>query len=106
MASDPAVSSTGPKTSRSAVGRFFRNPDTGDLAVFQMPNAPLAIFLVATVARTIFHPHGAIGTVVSVGAGIALAWWAVEEVLHGDSPFRRVLGGIVLIGSVVGLLTR
>ncbi|MCU1379729.1 MAG: conserved rane protein of unknown function [Acidimicrobiales bacterium] len=95
---------TMPAHSRSAVGRFFRNPETGDLAVVQVPNLPLAIFLVATIARLVFHPTGTVGTTVSVVATAAIVWWAVEEIIRGDSPFRRLLGGIVLLGAVLGLM--
>jgi hypothetical protein len=92
--------------SHSVVWRFFRNPETAKLVIVQFPNIPLAIFLLATLARIAFHPHGAGATAVSVVAGIGLGWWAVEEIARGDSPFRRVLGGAVLIGFVLGLLMR
>jgi hypothetical protein len=88
------------------LARFFRNPATGQLAVVQMPNLPLAIFLATTLARLAFHPRGAIGTAVSVVAGVAIAWWSALEVIRGDSPFRRVLGGVVLFGLLLGLLMR
>jgi hypothetical protein len=91
---------------RSAVDRFFRNPETGELAVVQAPNLPLAIFMVATGVRLLFHPEGDVGTVVSVVSGVSLAWWAIDEILRGDSPFRRVLGAVVLASIVVGLVMR
>ena len=71
-----------------------------------MPNLPLAIFLVVTVARMVFQPAGTVGTAVSVIAGVSIVWWAVEEIVRGESPFRRVLGGVVLGGSVLGILMR
>ena len=89
---------------RSPVSRFFRNPETGELVVFQMPNVPLWIFLAATAARLLFHPHGAVGTAVSVVGGVSLAVWAVLEIVRGESPFRRVLGAVVLVVAVVGRL--
>ena len=92
--------------SRSAFARFFQNPDTGKLAVVQMPNIPLAIFLVAVAARLVFKPHGAVGVGVSIIAGVGLVVWALAEIVRGDSPFRRVLGGVVLVGYVVGLFLR
>jgi hypothetical protein len=93
-------------TSHSAIGRFFRNPETGELAVVQTPNIPLAVFLVASVARMMLHPAGGVGTVVSVVAAASLVVWAALEIFRGDSPFRRVLGGVVLLGSVLGLFMR
>lgn len=87
---------------QSAFGRFFRNQQTGELAIVQVPNLPLAVFLVATVVRIAFHPHGTVGTAVSVVAGVGLVWWSVEEIARGDCLFRRVLGGVVLVAFVVG----
>ncbi|MEA3076959.1 MAG: hypothetical protein QOF60_1867 [Actinomycetota bacterium] len=86
--------------------RFFTNPDTGELAIFQVPNLPLVVFFVAAFVRRVFQPHGAVGTAVSVVAGLSLAWWSVDEIARGDSPFRRVLGGLVLIAMIAGLLLR
>jgi hypothetical protein len=85
---------------------FFRNPKTGELVIAQRPNLPLAIFLVATLVRLAFEPEGAVGTAVSVVAALGLVWWALEEIVRGDSPFRRVLGGVVLVAFVVGRLMR
>ena len=86
----------------SAVSRFFRNPDTGDVVAVQMPNIPLWVFLAATATRLLFHPAGTLGTIVSVVGTISLVVWAVLEIIRGDSPFRRVLGAVVLMGLVVG----
>jgi hypothetical protein len=105
MALHPSV--TPEKTSApSAFGRFFRNCKTGELAIVQFPNLPLAIFLVASLVRLAFHPHGAGGTALSVIGGVSLGWWSLDEIVRGDSPFRRVLGGVVLVGLLLGLLMR
>jgi hypothetical protein len=37
---------------------------------------------------------------------VSIVWWAVDEIVRGDSAFRRVLGGVVLVGSVLGLVMR
>jgi hypothetical protein len=86
--------------------RFFRNPKTGELVIAQRPNLPLAIFLVATLVRLAFDPQGAVGTAVALVAALGLVWWAVAEIVRGDSPFRRVLGGVVLVAFAVGRLMR
>jgi hypothetical protein len=104
---DRNVSTTPDRTSASSVsGRFFRNPETGEWAIVQIPNLPLAIFLVTTLVRLAAHPHGAAGTALSVVGGVSLAWWSVEEIVRGDSPFRRLLGVVVLAVFVLGLLMR
>jgi hypothetical protein len=84
------------------IGRFFRNPETGDLVLAQWPNPPLWAFIGASVVRRVLHPHGTVGTVVSAVATVGLVVWAGLEVARGESPFRRVLGGIVLLVVLVG----
>lgn len=90
----------------SPVSRFFRNPKSGDVVVAQMPNVPLWLFLAATAARALLHPTGAAGTGISIVAALSLAVWAVLEIARGESPFRRVLGAIVLVGSLLGYVLR
>ena len=90
---------------RSPVDWFFRNPATGKVVIFQWPNLPLAIYLVATLVRVLFHPAGTAGTVVTVIATVAILWWSGDEVLRGESPFRRVLGAVVLTATIIGLIT-
>lgn len=91
---------------RSGLGWFFRNPDTGAIVVAQSPNLPLSAFLAATAARLVFQPDGTAGTVVSIVATTAIAVWALFEIAAGSSPFRRVLGAVVLVAALVGLLLR
>ena len=86
--------------------RFFENPETGRVVIAQPPNLPLAIFIAATAVRLIVRPEGDLGTATSVIGTGALAWWAADEILRGDSPFRRVLGAVVLVATVIGALTR
>ena len=89
---------------RSAVSRFFRNPETGEVVVGQRPNAPLLMWLVATLVRLVFSPHGVVGTTVSVVGTVSLIVWSLLEIARGDSPFRRVVGGLVLAAIVVRLV--
>ena len=95
-----------PVPASAAVGRFFRNPATGEVVVAQWPNLPLWVFLAAAIVRRLFHPDGATGTVLSIVGTLALLIWAGLEVARGDSPFRRVLGAVVLVWTLVGVLLR
>ncbi len=90
----------------SAILRLFRNRETGDIVIIQMPNIPLWIFLAATAVRLLFQPNGSASTVVSLVSGVSLAVWAVAEIARGASPFRRVLGAVVLVGLLAELLIR
>ena len=89
---------------RSALSRFFRNPQTGEIVVAQPPNPPLLVWLVATLIRLVLSPHGATATALSVVATASLVIWSLLEIARGDSPFRRLLGGVVLTAVVLGAL--
>src|SRR3954468_8449999 len=96
MHPDPA-----PRRRHGKLGWFFRNPETGDVVVAQPPNVPLVLFLVATAVRLLASPHGTLATAVSVVGTGSLAVWAALELARGDSPFRRVLGGAVLVATAL-----
>jgi hypothetical protein len=95
-----------PERRHSALGGFFRNRETGDVVVAQLPNVPLGIFLAATAVRLLLSPHGLLGTAVAVLGTASLAVWAAMEFARGDSPFRRSLGGVVLLTTLIGVIAR
>jgi hypothetical protein len=80
---------------------FFRNPETGEVVVAQWPNVPLWLFIGASIGARLADSGP-----LRVGASAALAWWSIAEIVDGDSPFRRVLGGAVLAVTIIGLLAR
>ena len=76
----------------------------GELTLAQRPNPALAVWLVAVVVGW----TGVLGTdrtatLAGVGRG-ALVVWALDELVRGASPFRRLLGAVVLAGQFVRLL--
>jgi len=76
----------------------------GELTLAQWPNPALAVWLVAVVVGS----TGVLGadrtaTLAGVGQG-ALVVWALDELVRGASPFRRLLGVVVLAGQLVRLL--
>jgi hypothetical protein len=80
---------------------FFCDPKTGRVVIAQRPNLPLTIFLVTVAVRVLVHPHGDVGDVVRTIGTVSLVWWSLDEVLRGSSPFRRVLGAVVLAATLV-----
>jgi hypothetical protein len=98
------MSRTTTTQSHSTIGRFFRDPGTGRVVVVQWPNLPLWIWLAVTFAKLVLAPGGAVGQALSVVGTLSLIVWAVLEVARGQSPFRRVLGGLVLAGMLLGRL--
>ena len=92
-------------TGAGVVDWWFRSRETGRITVAQLPNLALGIYLVAWAARKLIEPTGSLDAVLAVVAGAALLWWALDEIIRGVNPFRRVLGGAVLGWMVAGWLT-
>jgi hypothetical protein len=84
----------------------FRNRRTGRITIVQKPNMALGLFLVLSVMRALLRPSGGLGTALTVVVLGALVWWASDEVLRGVNPWRRSLGGGVLIWEVIRLVVR
>lgn len=93
----------------SALDWMFRNRRTGRLTVAQVPNVPLVVCLAAVAALVAFRPGGRVATALVVTAWGALVVWAVDEIVRGVNPWRRILGGgvlaVVAVGTVVRLAT-
>ncbi|HUR47980.1 MAG TPA: hypothetical protein VMY88_00420 [Acidimicrobiales bacterium] len=83
---------------------MFRSRETGEVVFVQAPNIPLGVFFVAAAIRRFAHLDGTPRTVISVIAFVSLMWWAIDEMLRGVNPFRRLLGGVVVASTVGGLL--
>jgi hypothetical protein len=85
-------------------GRYlFLNRRTGGITVAQWPNVPLAVFIVATLALRLFHPNGTANGTWHVVGTVALIAWALDEIIRGVNPFRRMLGGAVLLATIASL---
>lgn len=85
---------------------LLRDRTTGGITVAQAPNPPLWVFLAAVVVRVGADPAGGLRTALDVVAGVALAWWAIDEIGRGVNPWRRILGACVLVLAVAGWLSR
>lgn len=83
---------------------LFRNRQTGETTIAQRPNAAIVIFAVAWVLRRILGPSGALGTVFDIVVTGALAFWALDELIRGVNPWRRILGATVFTLLVVNLV--
>jgi hypothetical protein len=80
---------------------LFRDRHTGRITIVQAPNLALWLFIAAAVLRSLLDPSGGLRTALDVLATAALVWWAVDEVVRGVNPWRRLLGGAVLAGQVL-----
>jgi hypothetical protein len=98
------VTPAGPSQDRSRLTSsdwWFRSAD-GQLAVGQLPNPALSVWIVATILSSFDLPDRAGTTVEGIAAG-ALLVWALDELVRGASPFRRVLGAVVLVAHLARL---
>jgi hypothetical protein len=73
------------------------------MTVAQWPNVPLWVFIVLTVALHVFDPKGGTEHVLRLLADVALLVWALDELVRGVNPFRRILGLVVIAGTIVSL---
>jgi hypothetical protein len=87
-----------------AIDWALRDRRTGRIVVAQWPNKALIAWLAASVVLVLSDPDGAWGLALRVVAIVALSWWAVDEVVRGVNPWRRLLGAVVFAGLVVSLL--
>jgi hypothetical protein len=88
------------------IDRVFRSRSTGKITVVQVPNAALAVALVAWLLHRLLGPSGSINTPLTVLGTVALVVWAADEIIRGVNPWRRFLGGGVLVWQVVSLAFR
>jgi len=89
-----------PSVAASAFGWCFRSRTTGQITIAQFPNVPLWIFLASIVLRRVLPAGTPAHTTVSWFGAISLGWWALDELIRGVNPWRRVLG---LAGTVLAL---
>ncbi|GJD70326.1 hypothetical protein MMMDOFMJ_3272 [Methylobacterium gnaphalii] len=87
---------------------FFRDRATGAIVIAQWPNLPLWIFASAAGLAWIVEASAIavpawLSASLQVVAIASLAWWAVDEVLRGVNPWRRCLGGAVLMFGLIRL---
>lgn len=74
---------------------WFQDPSTGEIVLWQAPNAPLVVAEIAAVvhlAGVIPDRHQVLPRIRSA----ALVVWSIDEVLRGTTPYRRALGAVTL----------
>ena len=88
---------------RHAFDWLFRNRQTGRITIAQFPNVPLWIFIAGAAVRRFADTHGDVDAALTVVTTAALVVWALLELFRGVNPFRRMLGGGVLMVTLVGV---
>jgi len=103
---DPAAHSPSNKA-EAAFDWCFRSREDGRITIAQLPNPALWIFLATVVLRRVVpdEQEGALEVLAWVGLA-ALAWWALDELIRGCNPWRRLLGVGGCIAVVLGVIAR
>ena len=100
MTSSPAVDPDAVRLTSAAW--WFRSSD-GRLTLWQLPNPALCVWLV-TLGLGRFDLSAAHTMAVDGVRHGALLVWALDEVVRGASPFRRLLGAVVLAAQLASLV--
>jgi hypothetical protein len=103
MSTEQTDRAEGPGRAPGFLRWMFVSRRSGRFTVAQWPNVPLAVFLLLFVASRSFHPSGGTATIIRALGIAALVVWALDELLRGVNPFRRILGGAVLLATVANL---
>ncbi len=83
--------------------QWWTRDRSGRVAVAQPPSPALLVWFTAVVLGWTGALDGSrADLVVGIGHG-ALLVWALDELARGASPFRRLLGGVVLTVKLVSL---
>ncbi|WP_394769699.1 hypothetical protein [Lacisediminihabitans sp.] len=85
-------------SARTTFDWWFRNRETGRITLGQSPNLPIKIFA-ATTAVGVLVPRGPARAASAELAVGVLAWWAIDEIVRGVNPYRRLLG----VGTLASL---
>jgi hypothetical protein len=80
------------RRSASTLRWLFSNRQTGKITILQLPNVALWIFFATAGLRWVVPTDTLSYTVIDWMSMAALAWWALDEVLRGVNPWRRMLG--------------
>jgi hypothetical protein len=83
------------------ISHFFKDKNSY-IVIAQRPNMPIILWAAASLASRYITDEPSVNAVSGFAAG-ALIVWAVLELISGASPFRRVLGAIVLAFGLTNL---
>jgi hypothetical protein len=83
--------------------RFFRDKN-GNIVIVQPPNLPISVWAIANVLQLVFN-RGIINTGLETIALIAIVIWSLAEIFQGVNYFRRSLGAVVLIATILSKLS-
>jgi hypothetical protein len=83
--------------------RKFITDKHDHVALWQTPNAPLTVWAIFTILSHLLHRGNARSAAELIGHA-AIIVWAILEITSGASYFRRTLGAIVLLLTLLSVL--
>lgn len=94
------------ETLRGIVDWWFRDRTTGKILVAQLPNLAILLWMTTVAARWFVAPDSTANALLEWAGSVTLGWWAVDELVRGVNPWRRMLGLGGCIFVIVGVVTR
>jgi hypothetical protein len=104
MTPDQAIAQgSGSSKFRRIVRWMFVNRRTGGITIAQWPNVALSVFIVLSIAQRLTISKGTPETTLRLLSVLTLIVWAVDELVRGVNPFRRILGVGVLLTAMTSI---
>lgn len=83
---------------------FFEDRTTGRIVIAQAPNLWLWLFIAAFAASYVVTTVGSVNVIVRIVEYGGFAIWAVDEVVRGVNPWRKLIGVATICGILFLLL--
>ena len=95
--------STDPVSANPRSGSWWFRSSDGRPILWQLPNPALCVWIVALVLGRFDLSPAHVTVVDGVRQG-ALLVWALDEIVRGASPFRRLLGLVIFAAQLASLV--
>jgi hypothetical protein len=86
----------------SSLDRFFQD-DKGNVVIIQPPNIPITVWAIASVLKLVANNGSLYATLDAISYG-SIFVWSLMELFQGVNTFRRTLGLVVLVATIVSRL--
>ncbi|MEX1296730.1 MAG: hypothetical protein AB1Z67_11210 [Candidatus Limnocylindrales bacterium] len=91
---------------RSLLDWSFRDRRTGKILIIHVPNMAILLWLATVLARQLTAEGTTAHTLLAWAGSFTLGWWAIDELVRGVNPWRRVLGLAGVIAVLGGVVSR
>ncbi len=86
----------------SSIDRFFQD-DKGNVVIIQPPNIPITVWALSSVLKLVANNGSLYATLDAISYG-SIFVWSLMELFQGVNTFRRTLGLVVLVATIVSRL--